>query len=148
MKIERINSKELVATILAIDDSRLDKYVLKPRGCTKAEYVQGLTRQIVREHFMRIWGVVEDEKVKYYMVAFNAVAPPFSREMYIWYQNFYGLKDENGNHLGEMAEEKVMEWARECGAFRVNTFTNKPKVMSMFGYQVEKGFSVYKNVKY
>ena len=147
MKIEQITDKKLVSTILALEDKGLEKYILKPTGCTKAEYVQYLERKLPLGDVFRMWGVVENEKIKYYMAVFNCVEPPMSRSVMLFYQNFYGVRDENGDHLGTKAEEFVMEWARELGALVITTFTNKPRVMSLFGYEVEKGVVVFKKIE-
>lgn len=141
-EIVRITERKHIASILAIEDERLTPQVLYLRDITKAEWVQWLENIITREDHIRMWGVLKDNKLVYYLVAINAMMPPISREVLLLYSNFYGSKSDAGEEYNLMALEKVKEWAKELGALRIQTFTQYPRVMSKFGFQKEDAVSV------
>jgi hypothetical protein len=141
--IERIKDQKLIISILGVKDDMIKKQLLDPRNCTMAEWVQFLQAHIEKGNFIGVWGIVKDEKLVNYMVALNSVYPPLGREVWLVYQNFFGLKDEDGNHLGSLALEQVKEWAVSLGAIKIHTFTEYPRIMSRFGFVEEKGRSVY-----
>lgn len=145
MEVERITNPGDVTTILNIDDTRIKKQVLDKLDCSKIEWIQMITKYIEHDGFMRMWGVKEDGNIKAYMIAINCVQPPISRSIAILYQSFFGMKDEDGALIGEKAFEKVKEWAMELGARNIVIQTDKPRINSKFGFQLDEGVCmVYK----
>ena len=136
-KIIRIEDPKLIPTILKLNDVRLDKQVLEPVQCTKAEWIQWLISILTKKDFAGIWALVIDNNIHRYIVALNAVAPPISRSVMLMYQNFFA------HPKGPEAFEKVKEWAMFLGAKRLAAITSYPRVMSRFGFIKEKGCSVY-----
>ncbi len=134
MIVERITDLKEVTSILKIDDPYLEKQVLSRLKCSKAEWVQYIVSYIPNEEFMGLWAVKEDENIKAYMIAVNAVAPPISRSVIVLYQTFFGMKDEDGSLLGLKAIEKIKEWATEKGAINLVIQTDKPHVNSRIGF--------------
>lgn len=142
MIVERITSQGEVAGILALEDPRLEKQVLKKLDCTKAEWVQAINNFLPNQSFLGMWAVKEDRKIMAYIVAVNGVAPPISRSVMILYQSFFGMKDEEGGLVLSQALEAVKTWARECGARNIAIHTDKPHINSQFGFIAEKGVSM------
>ena len=142
MIVERITSQEEVASILALEDPMLDKQVLRKLDCSKAEWVQGINNLIPNRDFMSMWAVKEGGLIKAYLIAVNAVAPPFSRSVVIPYQTFFGMKDDEGMLLLNTVRELVKEWAIEKGAKSIQIFTDKPHINSQFGFVQERGVSM------
>lgn len=134
MGIQRIIDQKTIATIFGIHDERLEDQV----SMSRAEWTQFLINSTRREEFIGIWGLVKDNKVQRYMVAVNAVNPPISRSVLILYQNFF---EDNDN--GIAALEEVKAWARAKGAEKLAIQTLYPRVNARFGFQKEKGESMY-----
>lgn len=146
--IEQIKEQKHIQSILKIKDDHIKKQLLEPRECSLTEWVQFLSSMVTaREDLIRVYGVLENDDLKYYMIAMNAVYPPISREMVIIYQNFYGAEDKETNSLLSSAIDLVNTWGKEVGAKRIHSFTHYPRVMTRFGFVVEKGSSIYREIK-
>lgn len=141
--IEKILDPKLIVSILQVPDDRIQYQLYEPRNCTQIEWVQFLQTNIANEKMIGVWGIIKEKKLIHYIVAFNAVYPPLGREILLVYQNFFGVTDEDGTHLGKQALELIKDWGRELGAIKIHTFTEYPRVMSKFGFVEEKGSSVY-----
>lgn len=141
-EIVRITERKHVASILAIEDERLAPQVLYLRDITKAEWVQWLENMVPRDDVLRMWGVLENNKLVYYLVAINGMMPPLAYEVLLLYSTFYGAKNTAGDKYNIQVLEKVKEWGRELGAKRIQTFTQYPRVMSKFGFIKEDAVSV------
>ncbi len=140
-EIVRITERKLIASILGIQDKRLEEQVLTIRGMNKAEWVQFLENYIEHQDRIAVWGIVEDSKIKYYLVALNSIAPPISNEVALLYQNFFGAKDSDGKDYRRVLD-CVREWAKGLGARQIYAFTKYPRVMSRFGFKVDAGVGV------
>ena len=140
MDIQRIIKENEITTILSLDDLELQKNVLDKLGCSKAEWVQNLIKEskIHDGNLTRIYGVLEGGKVKGYMIGQNCVAPPLYRFFIISYQNFFGLKDDNGKQIGLKALEAIKAWACECGAKKILIGAGNEE-MARF-YEIYAGF--------
>ena len=62
-KIIRIEDPKLIPTILKLYDVRLDKQVLEPVQCTKAEWIQWLISILTKKDFAGIWALVIDNNI-------------------------------------------------------------------------------------
>lgn len=143
MDIKRITDPGKAASILAIDDPLLKEQVLDRVGCSKAEWVQWIVSHLMRGDgkILRLWAIEEGGKIRAYMVAMNAVNPPLSRAIYILYQNFFGMTDDEGEPYHKELLQIVKEWAKECGATRLAIQTDYPRVNSRLGF-IEEGHSM------
>ena len=142
MIVSQITEEQEITSILKLEDPRLEKQVLSKLNCTKAEWVQWIIMYTRKPDFMRLWAVKDDKDIKAYMIAVNTMAFPISRSVSIVYQCFFGMKDDDGNLVGAQAIEQIKDWAREKGASNISIFTDKPRVNSQFGFEVEKGVSM------
>lgn len=147
--VQRITSLQDAASILSIDDERLESQVLNKVGCTKTEWVQWIVSNLEKNdgHFLRLWAAKDESgKVKAYIIAVNAVAPPISRSVFILYQNFFGMKDDEGVHYGPEVLLNVEKWAKELGAKNISIQTDYPRINSKFGFEPESGVSMVKRI--
>jgi hypothetical protein len=140
MKIERIESTGILTSILKLEDPGIEENVLDQLKITKAEWVQYLIQTIgfLDGNFMRIWGLVEDDKILGYMVATNCMAPPLYRSFMINYQAFFGLTDEDGIPFGLKAFEEVKAWARSFNSENIMIFVNnklQERFYSRYGFK-------------
>lgn len=111
MEVKRITDAEILTSILKIDDPGLHKNVLDPLKCSEAEWNQGLI-MMVEADIMRVYGVIEGDHIKGYVIAVNCFAPPFSRHVGIGY--LY-LEDNLINAYGDEILSQVKSWADEIG---------------------------------
>jgi len=139
MIVERITEPKEATSILKLEDPRLEKQVLQKLNCSKAEWVQFIVSYISKIDFLGLWAVKENENIKAYMIAVNAIAPPISRSILILYQSFFGMKDEDGELIGLQALNAIKEWAKEKGAISLTICTDKPRINSQFGFEKEDG---------
>jgi len=139
MIVERIVEPKEATSILKLEDPRLEKQVLQKLNCSKAEWVQFIVSYISNQNFLGLWAIKENEDIKAYMIAVNAIAPPISRSVLILYQTFFGMKDEDGELVGMQALNAIKEWAREKGAINISIITDKPRINSQFGFEKEDG---------
>jgi len=148
MKIERIEKQGEATTILSIDDPKLADQVLNRVECSKVEWVQWIVSHLTLDdgRHMRLWAVKEDNKIKAYMIAMNAVQPPLSRSIFILYQNFFGMTDEEGEPYHRKLLEKVKQWAKECGARKLCIQTDYPHINSRLDF-VEEGHTMVLELK-
>lgn len=142
MIVERIVEPKEATSILKLEDPRLEKQVLQKLNCSKAEWVQFIVSYISNQNFLGLWAIKENEDIKAYMIAVNAIAPPISRSVLILYQTFFGMKDEDGELVGMQALNAIKEWAREKGAINISIITDKPRINSQFGFEKEDGISM------
>ena len=140
-EIVRITERRHIVSILAIEDERLDAQVLHLRNISKVEWVQWLESMISKENLIGMWGILENDKIRYYIVAMNAVMPPISKAIMLLYQNFFGAKDSNGNNYGRVLDY-IKKWGIELGANEICAFTRYPRIMSRFGFKKENHTSV------
>lgn len=134
-EIVRITEQKHIASILGLHDERLEKQVLHMRNISKADWVQFLSSMITKPNLIAIWGVLENDKIKHYLVALNAVMPPLAKEVFFLYQNFFGNKDSKGQPYHFQMLELVKQWGLEIGAESLCLTTAYPKVMSRFGFE-------------
>jgi len=132
--LKRITDPAEVATIFGLVDERLEDQVHMDPG----EWVQYLQNQMTKEGWACMWGLVENGRIKRYIVAVNAVSPPISRAVLILYQNFF--KDHEN---GLRALEEIKAWARTKGADRVAIHTLYPRINAQFGFMKEPGENMY-----
>jgi hypothetical protein len=148
MEIERIISEEMAAGILRLEDPRLQSQVLDRLECTKSEWVQGIVRYLpfLYGNFLRMWAIREGMAIRAYMIAVNAVQPPFSRSVMIVYQNFFGMTDDEGELYLQRCLDEVKAWTRELGAKKICIVTDYPRVNARLGF-VEEGHSMVLKVE-
>jgi len=133
-ELRRITDPAEIATIFGLADERLEDQVSMDRG----EWVQYLQNQMHKEGWACMYGLIENGRVKKYMVAVNAVSPPISRAVLILYQNFF--KDHEN---GKIALEKIKTWARQKGAQKIAIHTLYPRINKEFGFIKEPGENMY-----
>jgi hypothetical protein len=140
MKVERVTSAEVVASILSLDDPGLAANVLDKMGVTKAEWVQHLVEGIsmMDGELLRVYAAVEGGKILGYMVAINCMQPPMFKTFMISYQTFPGMKDEKGASLDLAALEQIKEWAAAYRCHEIMAFV-RTEAMSRL-YSLKAGF--------
>lgn len=121
MIVTHITDPRLIATILNLPDDGLAANILSGFKCTRAEWVQYLKDYSpeLDHDFLRVYGVVSDDKVQGYMVAINTYFPPLSRAFIVLYQTFLQLTAPERPKAALAALEKIKAWALEKGCHMI-----------------------------
>lgn len=140
MEIEHITDPAMIATIIGMKDEGLIKNMLNPSGCSRAEWVQFLVdgTQIREGNHIRVFGIIEDGKIKGYTAAMNCVFPPMSRIFIIIYQSWKNVEQQERVKAAVGALEKIMEWSAENGCRCIKT-TVRDEAMARL-MSIEGGF--------
>ena len=149
MEVKKITSVEEIISILSLKDERLEKQVLQRLECTKAEWVQWIVKMLTFNdgNSLKVWATSDElKKIKAYIIAMNAVSPPISKSVLILYQNYFGIKDDDGVLYLEKALICVEEWGKELGANKIIIQTNYPRINSKLGFILEDGVSMFKRL--
>lgn len=141
MEINLVESEKDLVSILSLDDPMLAKQALENLDCTKAEWVQFILNFFrLGKDIFRVYAAFDNKKISAYMIAMNCMYPPISRSFMIIYQNFFGMKDNDGNLVLKRVLDKVVEWSKDNGAKKIVIQTEYPHINSrIMGFKEEKG---------
>ena len=141
MIIERVPNGQIAAGILKYEDPELQKNVLDNLKIDKGAWVQSVVESIsiLEGNWLRMYAVIDENKIKGYMIATNCNNPPLSKYIMINYLTLFGVEDQDRVEWGLKLLGEIKQWSESLNCKQIIAIC-KNKLMArlyaQYGFQI------------